>query len=214
MGCPPFHELQAAAFWLKDGVRLKLVNFSNRPKRMLKKLTPAGDLQDPAGDFEMIISLLVLWPLMALCSIVVKHRESPYKPEYIIPQILLQWVTGQHDYQGIAYFSTHVDAVTNYPLETCNLVLPAKELEAAGRSPSLRSFFKMTDPLGLEMLKAVDFHSDVMFRRSMYDFEFIPGMVAPYWTSEFGQLETKLRMIAFEMRKKIRAGETCLGDVG
>lgn len=214
MGSPPFHEIQASAFWLKEGVNLKVVNFSNRPKRLLKYLTPLGDLQNPTNNSGLIVAYLVLWPLMALCSVVVKFRDSPYKPEYIMPQILLQWITGSLDYNGICYFSMHVDAVTRNPLETCNLVLPAKELQAEGRSPTLRSFFKMTDPLSWEMLKAIDFQSCVGFSRNMDDFEFAPGIIGPYWTSDFGQIETKLKMIAFEMKKKIGHGETGLGEVG
>lgn len=36
-----------------------------------------------------VISYLIIWPLMAACSVRVKNTTNTFKPEYIIPQLLL-----------------------------------------------------------------------------------------------------------------------------
>lgn len=35
---------------------------------------------------------VMAWPLIAACSVKVKNRKDSFKPEYIIPQLLLQWI--------------------------------------------------------------------------------------------------------------------------
>jgi hypothetical protein len=57
---------------------------------------------------KLAYSYIMCWPFIAACSIVVFERKQPYKPEYIIPQLLLKWIKSKTNiYYGICYFSVH-----------------------------------------------------------------------------------------------------------
>jgi hypothetical protein len=214
MGRPPFHELHAAAFWLQEGKSVKILNFSDRPARLLLYVNPEGGIPNEPQIRALIVNHIVLWPLMAMCSIVVKHRDAPYKPEYIFPQTVLQWVTKEHEFDGICYFSTHVEAVTNHPLPPCNLVFPARVIKPKGRCDRLRSLFKMAAPHGWELLRAVQVGEGMPgFAVPNFDFVFVDGRKEPYYKTEFGNVQSKLNKMAHDTMFRNTRGEPDLGDV-
>ena len=55
-------------------------------------------------------SLVLFYPLIVACALKVKDSNSPFKPEYVIPQLLTQVVrlhgTG---FDGVSYTSTKYD---------------------------------------------------------------------------------------------------------
>lgn len=224
MGRPPFHELHTSAFWLTEGNTVSILNLSDRPARLLQLLTQSGELtprktkeENPIDDAplrELLITHVILWPLLALCSIEVRHRNAPFKPEYILPQILLQWVTEKHKFDGICYFSMHVESTTNYSLPPSNLVFPAIEVKPQGRCAKLRKLFKMTEPHPWELLRAVNAGGGGGFdTRLMFDFEFINGQKETYYKTEFGNVQYKLNKLAYEIIKRNANGEPDLGTV-
>ena len=214
MGRPLFHELHAAAFWLCEGKTVKILNFSDRPARLLLFVNPEGGVPDDPKIRNLLVKHIVLWPLMAMCSIKVKHRDAPFKPEYIFPQIVLQWITREHQFDGICYFSTHVDAVTNNPLPPCNLVFPAREIKDKGRCDYLRSLFKMTSPHGWQLLSAVQAGEGMVGSAIPdFDFVFVDGRKEPYHKTEFGNVQSKLNKMALDIKYKNKNGEPNLGEV-
>ncbi|MHB0960113.1 MAG: hypothetical protein ACYC0X_19745 [Pirellulaceae bacterium] len=215
MGRPPLHELQCAAFWVKKGHSLKILNFSNRPGRLISYARPPGNFPSDTTCQRLLSSHIVLWPLIAMSSVAVKHRDSPFKPEYVIPQMALQWVTRNHNFDGIAYFSTHVKAVaTTNPLPTCNLVLPAQNVQSSGRCTRLCECFKMTEPYGWQLLSSVQVgEGSVGSHSPMYEFEFIEGIKEPYCKTEFGSVEMKLNKMVTGTMCRNSKDEPSLGDV-
>ena len=96
---------------------------------------------------EYAKSILVSYPLMFACSIVNQNGNSAFKSEYIIPQMLTQWVYRHYDaIKGICYFSCY-DADDNYIYNGYNVVIPAKNIDNRnGLSKDLRAKFKVTKP--------------------------------------------------------------------
>lgn len=214
MGRPPFHELHATAFWLKVGNSVKVLNLTNRPARLLLYADPEGNIPNDAQIRSLVVNHIILWPFVAMCSIIVKHRDSPFKPEYIFPQTALQWVTKEHEFDGICYFSTHVEAVTNHPLPPCNLVFPARVIKAKGRCERLRSLFKMTSPHGWELMRAVQVGEGMPGHCvPTFDFVFVDGRKEPYYKTEFGNVQSKLNKIAHDTIFRNTNGEPDLGNV-
>jgi len=220
MGRPPLHELQVAAFWLREDKQIKVVNFANRPKRLLSLLTPSGDLVDseklvdPAGTGPMLVAHVILWPLIALCSIVAKHRRGAFKAEYILPQFLLQWVAKQKTYDAICYFSTHVPAVTlPATVPVCNFVFASRDIKAKGRCSYLRALFKMTEPASWQLLRAIQVGPPLPRFIPQFDFEFVEGVTEGYGSTEFGKVESRLNQLAERIRLKIKQGDMFAGDV-
>lgn len=75
---------------------------------------------------EVIKRYLKIYPLILACSFVNQSGKVPYKQEYIIPQMLMQWVQRNNSrIQGIEYF-TCVD-ISMRTSEWCayNIVIPA-----------------------------------------------------------------------------------------
>ena len=209
MGRPPLHELQCAAFWVKPGRSLKLLNFSNRPARQALLASPPGSV--PSG----LSAQIILWPLVFASSIIVKHRSSPFKPEYVIPQMVLHWVTQNHDVDGLAYFSTHVRAISKkHPMPASNIVLPAKQITPQGRCPRLCDVFKMTDPFGWQLLASINLGEGTDGASiPMYDFEFVDGVEEPYYKTEFGMVQMKLNKMVNRTIQTNRSGDATAGDI-
>lgn len=212
MGRPPLHELQCSAFWVKDGKQLKLLNLSNRPSRLALYATPPGTVPSDPSDLSAHI---VLWPLVFMSSIVVTHRGSPFKPEYVIPQMVLQWVTHNQSFNGLVFFSTHVRAICKkHPMPPCNVVLPAKTIAAQGRCAFLCDTFKMTDPYNWQLLSSINVGEGTDGTSvPMFDIEFIDGIEEPYYKTEFGMVQTKLNKLARRTMFQNGNGEPLLGDI-
>jgi len=171
---------------------------------------------DPKAD-ELLATHIVLWPLIASCSIIVAHPDAPFKPEYIVPQMALQWVTKNAEFEGIVYFSTHVKHVMELnrsPLPTCNLVFPAKEIRPQGRCSRLRSLFKMTQPIGWELVRAINAGNKTLaYSGTHFDMEFMEGVAEPYWNTEFGIIQTKLASRVAAISYENANVNPSLGDV-
>jgi hypothetical protein len=215
LGQPALHKLQVAAFWQKKDRKTKLINFSWRPARLLLLLAEDGTLPPEKEKQELLATHIVLWPLMALCSIIVKYPQMAYKPEYTIPQILLQWITREHDYDGICYFSTHVPRVTNDPRPVCNFIFPARDVKPKGRCPRLRDLFKLTEPYSWQLLRAIQAkrENEGAGMPPQFDFEFISGLKEQYGSTEFGMVQGKLTKLARDIIYRNENGEPDLGDV-
>jgi hypothetical protein len=215
MNRPAFHKLHAAAFWLRPGESVRIVNFSDRPAKLKLFFEDGQNSPADAGMKEPIVTHVILWPLIALCSIIVRHRDAPYKPEYILPQIVLQWITKKEDLDGIVYFSTHVEGVTkDHIWPPCNIVLPGREIKPQGRCSKLRRLFKMTTAHPWELLRAVNVgEGSPGGAMPMFDFEFIDGYQERYGDTEFGNVQYKLNKLVIKTWHRNANGEPDLGDV-
>ncbi len=77
---------------------------------------------------DVVTKYLKSYPLILACSFVNQSGKVPYKQEYIIPQMLMQWVQRYNSaVQGISYF-TCLDT-SMWPRQWCayNIVIPAME---------------------------------------------------------------------------------------
>jgi len=159
LGRPQFDRVQIAAFWLRRNKKIKLVDFGHQPQWLAKWIANAnqkfkGNPLDPAA-MAYLVAHLVCWPLMAASSVVTRYPKGPFKQEYVVPQVLLQWISRQPDFDGIRYFSTHVAGVTDNPHWVCNYVFPVKHNAVAGRCQHIRGLFKMTEPYAWQLLHAI-----------------------------------------------------------
>ena len=196
MGRPPFHELHASAFWMDRSQTISVLDFSHRPKRLLAHCFADGSVTAIPEGRSLLVRQLVLWPLIALCSIIVKHRDKPYKPEYIIPQMVLEWVRQGSTFDGVCYFSSHVQSVTeDRRIPTSNFVFPTQNISARGRCSHLRSLWRLTKPYNWQLLNSVNIAPGVSSYGN-FDFEFIEGHPEMYSATVFGDVETKLERLS------------------
>jgi hypothetical protein len=102
---------------------------------------------------EFIISYILYWPLIAASSIRVDSRVGAFFPQYIIPQILLQWVTKEGKVDGIRYFSTHTQGTNHYV--NLNYVFPTRDIKHSGHCSVLRKKIHLVNPVPWALLDLI-----------------------------------------------------------
>ena len=88
-------------------------------------------------------------PLILACQAVVADKDAKYKSEYIIPQLMMEYIITNHDnIDGILYSSVFKDKQFEYPADKFyNIALPAIQDSKTGKySKRLRKLFTITDP--------------------------------------------------------------------
>jgi hypothetical protein len=128
--------------------------FQHATSESLRGLYPiaAAELLSRFND-GFIGSYIAFWPLIAACSVERGSRDGAFYPQYIVPQLLLQWVTKAQRVDGIRYFSTRTPPGAD-PHTNC--AFPAREIAASGRCSYLRSKFHLTDPIAWSILREVE----------------------------------------------------------
>jgi hypothetical protein len=94
-----------------------------------------------------ILQFFMYFPLTISCTIKVYDKEGSFKPEYIIPQMLLEYVVKDKKIDGIMFPSTKI----NYD-NLKNL----KSYKESGYCPVLKKKFKLSKPSSLELEELLD----------------------------------------------------------
>lgn len=95
---------------------------------------------------KYLLKYLFTYTLRAACSVVVEHPGSKYIEEYVIPQLLLQWVVTDKDFDGIRYESCNSDENVKV-LWGHNIVLVTKSFDVDGLDRKLRENVKVGQPV-------------------------------------------------------------------
>lgn len=83
------------------------------------------DMTIPSKDNLCKDSFLKLMPLVIACMVRVADDDATYKPEYIVPQLLIEWIlkhrtykndTGSKKIHGVVYVSTHLNKEFDFPM--------------------------------------------------------------------------------------------------
>ncbi|BCZ46990.1 hypothetical protein psyc5s11_30570 [Clostridium gelidum] len=77
---------------------------------------------------NVLKSYIKCLPIIMACSVKVKDRKAPFREEYIISQMITQWVRLQGDIDGIQYYSTKTATYSRRNSNLYkNIVIPTKE---------------------------------------------------------------------------------------
>jgi len=166
-----------------------------------------SNLVDNVSYGWQLLYKVMVWPLVAACSVKVQHPNDPFKPEYIIPQLLLQWVNKVNVY-GIKYSSTHIDlSKSDHDGIFYNIVIPVRTFHLdKGHCPELLYAFKSTQVLPLQIRQFITISDRLAHQPSIYSWvnpdiqglELIKGYVQPYSSTIFGIMEHNLKGIDTE----------------
>ncbi|EFH8834061.1 hypothetical protein ABVQ61_004298 [Escherichia coli] len=159
MGKPDFDKLYLSSFisWDNESQILNLAAeflYSRSAKGFY------GEIDN--NDNLVKLSYLTLWPLIIACNYLKQNDDAPFNPEYIIPNLLMQWISRLEDRPivGIAYRSTKLTKASNTRRAT-NVVLPPKvDYEDTVSNPfckKLSSMFEFTQPVSWQVLKTLDY---------------------------------------------------------
>lgn len=171
-----WEELQRPAFdsvWVSRfrlAAPVKILDFQFPPQHVwgifdsLRKGAPnASDRSSEEAlkarcGIDFVKSYILGWPLIAACSIRSASQIGSFCPEYIVPQMLLQWVIRNNaEVDGIRYFSVRTPSSGRpYVHAHSNLVFPARTCASSGYCEFLRKVFFLTEPISWELLEATN----------------------------------------------------------
>jgi hypothetical protein len=179
---PKFESIHVARFEVAPGEKITVLDFMARPRHMVVGASLDPCLADGGEKEDDYCAWAVCWPLMAAAAIAPQHDGEPFIAEYIIPQLILQWITDKShaDVDGIAYTSVICKTHSDYPAAIADLVFPAKEMAASGYCPRLRRKFAMTPPIAWHLLERVNLPSAGPSASSTELEGLIPGVKTAY----------------------------------
>lgn len=96
---------------------------------------------------------LKIYPILLVCYSQVYSKSAVFKPEYIFPQLLMQWLITKPEYDGIKYMSNKCTPAGDWRNEFVNYAIPVKRVQSVGYCTELVGKFMLTKPLSLEILK-------------------------------------------------------------
>ena len=132
---------------------------------------------DKAAVRKYLLKYIYTYPLRAACSVVVEHHGAKFIEEYIISQLLLQWVRNDEDFDGIRYEScSDSDDVKSFGGH--NIVLMTKKFDSDGYDVKLRECIKIGIPelFDLSTLKCDERLEDLLHGRELFSEPFLWGM--------------------------------------
>lgn len=146
---------------------------------------------------------LLMWPFVIASSVKVSNPEDTFKPEYIIPQLLLQWIRMNHKVDGIRFSSTHVNPTEERDGVFTNLVIPVVENGLEGYCQKLAGMFNMSNVLSWQSLQistgaanfSYTYRENEEINSEIKRIEMIKGRSLPYSFSPLAQLERTLKTL-------------------
>jgi len=144
---------------------------------------------------EKLISYLALWPILLACSFSKQAENSRFNVEYVIPNLILQWIGKEkRPVSGIRYFSTKTAHLRNSDVGI-NYVFPPSslELKKKGFCQSLSRSFVFSRPVSWQMLEAIDIQSKITnYERFDRTDNLEEQLVKKYKSTQFYAMERKL----------------------
>jgi hypothetical protein len=171
-----------------------------RPEDFLASLNN----DDSLNNFVQMLFYITLFPLTLACSICVNNHKAIFKPEYVIPQLLLQFIKDDSSLDGIKYSSTKVDYSTLVNVSAYNYVFPVKRIFNKGFCPDLSSIFQITAPTSLEIEELIEnpnqqsgflgfSRKECSINDKPRQLKFYEGSIRGYDFTSFGYIEEKLK---------------------
>ena len=139
----------ASQFKIHKREAIKVLNFGYRWNEI--KLFANADLNDSKKQ-KMLEAWFTLFPLMLACSIV---RISSGKDEYVLPQLLMEYLRYSTILDGIRYYSTKKIYVNAWTKNSINFAFPAKGVKKKGFDNHLVKKFRLTKPIDLSFVKSL-----------------------------------------------------------
>lgn len=185
MGRPDFNQMQIVR--LKPiGDSIKILDFGMRPTAWCEEPSYIKTFE------ERIIAEAIVWPIIAACSLTTDGRDRKFKHEYIIPQLVLQWLRDTEKYDGVRYFSMNM-IENDVPLRLMrNFAFPVQEKSAHGQCPILKSYFEMTTPTSWQILSTGKLSSYSLEGAQEDLIDLIESHSIAYRDTIFGEIQIKL----------------------
>lgn len=203
MGRPKFEKVQAARFELDK--RFSVLNLTTEvycKDVYLDSIIHSPTIEYADGKiftaYDTALQAIFMFPLILACSIKVNNNTDVFRPEYIVPQMFLQWITSKSRFQGICYTTSHIDFTNNnFEGNFRNYVIPSNDRENDYCS-TIGRMFNMTEVVSAELVSLNQNTNILEMGSSNYTnvkvkyVEIIKGQKSNYTHTKFATLEEAL----------------------
>jgi len=153
---------------------------------------------DPFSEWLLFntVEKIILFPLILSCSIINKESTDVFKEEYIIPQLLLEWVNSTGKINAIEYLSS---GLPDYSLDNSlyrNYVFPTKRQKEKGYCSSLSGIFELTNPISWTFAQNIHEHIHRASTNPRFDFNIL-NQSRSYANTTFGNIERIINSMEF-----------------
>lgn len=160
-----------------------------------------GDIKDSFIHY-FILPYFMCFPVSIACCIKVHNKKGNFKPEYIIPQMLLEYTTQDDEIDGIKYPSSKVNYSKLKFIQAYNYVFPIRESKESGFCPILKSKFKLSHPTSLELENLLDnpyisktqMSSGTEIDENSAKISIIENDERYYYNTSFGKIDKKFKI--------------------
>lgn len=198
---PSYDDIHVSRFLPLKKSNIKILDFGFRPAQFAALIKSNSSKIHTKSDItDFLISYATIWPLIALCSIKTKFRDATFKVEYIVPQLLFEYIRSSLDYDGVRYFSMNIKNYYGNPALYQNFAFPVKSKKEEGLCDVLSSKFQLTDSLSWQLAKSLNYKAN--YSKIIQDpVEIIQGLFVPYHLTDFGYMEAVLNNLPLETIK-------------
>lgn len=129
-----------------------LLDLRNHVNEMRRK-----HLDKPHSYDGQLLKFFATWPLVMATSVPVRDSDR-FHEEYVIPQLVLEWVNapgpngGRRFFSGIAFSSSRVHPTNPTYATAYNVVIPAHSSSPKGLCPVRTQQIRVSSPITLEAL--------------------------------------------------------------
>lgn len=200
MNRPDFNNIHVSRFNFSSN-ELKLLFLNTTTQEIRKRCLNENKIIKE----QVLIKYLSYWPLLASCSFEVYKRDETFKPEYIIPQMVLQWVIESENIDGIQFKSNRIRFRNTNVGSFNNVAIPVVEIKEKGYCNYLCKKIRFTEPLSwslLDISAPINSHNknegdlNVEDIRIASYIELIDGEKSDYFSTKFGIMESRLKKLA------------------
>lgn len=142
-------------------------------------------------DSESKLRFIITWPLLAACNIFVHDYDHKFRCEYLIPQMILNWVMhGRQRILGVKYNSTKISPNFKDIGVFYNYAFPAKSNLGLEYGVELTEYFHLTKPIHM----TESFQSDSRIFKLQHQVEQVDLLdsVVKYEKTHFAAVENYL----------------------
>jgi hypothetical protein len=194
---PPFESIQISRFRAAPASTVRVLDFGWRPAVIAAFMDRNSAIMERSGpSAEFALASAICWPLLASCSIRVMYPNSPFTPEYVVPQLLLQWLRNESDIDGIRYFSTRIAQYVDSPEPASNYVFPVRTNKATGFCTDLSEKFLLSRPMAWSLVDQLPILSSPPSGGvPQWRLGVNPDVEIAYWKTHFFDCEAKINSL-------------------
>ena len=191
-------DLTFAAFENKRDVSVIDINLFKEFNSELSTAT------NPLYKIMDIMRYVCTYPLILACTCLVFEQKGSFKPEYIVPQLLLQYVSQQSNVDGVKFPSSRINYGSLQNVKAYNYVFPVKTNAQKGYCNCLKNVFDLTQPTSLEFEEVINnpmhLHGFIVggdYPSDEPSIEVVRGVKSFYRDTSFGKIEGILKRRSF-----------------